>query len=54
MNNEIGDLDTAFYEGWYTRLRCGSCDDMFEIEDDVSNGEPVECDSCGAELTVDR
>jgi lysine biosynthesis protein LysW len=44
----------ARYEGWFTRLECEECGEMFEIEDDVSNGQIVECDACGAELEVVR
>lgn len=52
MNDE-DESKQAFYEGWYSRLRCGSCDEMFEVEDDVKNGERVTCDACGAELVVE-
>lgn len=51
MSNEVE--VSAFYEGWFTRLSCGSCGDVFEVEDDVSNGEVVECDACGVEQAVE-
>lgn len=44
----------AQYEGWFSRLHCERCDEMFEVEDDVHNGEEVRCDACGADLTVRR
>lgn len=48
------ELPVARYEGWYTRLGCEACGEMFEIEDDVSNGQIVECDACGAENLLNR
>jgi len=43
----------ATYEGWYTRLMCPFCEDIFEVEGDVCNGETVYCDQCPAVLTVE-
>lgn len=48
------DRVTAFYEGLWSRLSCGACGEMFEVEDDVSNGDQVRCDACGAEQVVER
>jgi DNA-directed RNA polymerase subunit RPC12/RpoP len=46
------DVAEAFYEGSWSRLSCPHCQDMFEVESDVSNGEEVECDSCGKRSVV--
>ena len=45
-------LPEAIYEGYWTRLRCDHCDEMFEVDRDVSNGETVTCDACGSDLQV--
>lgn len=40
------------FQGWYSRFLCGNCEEVFDIEDDVTNGEEVICDACGEEGTV--
>lgn len=42
----------ARFEGWWSRLACEACGEVFEIEDDPHNGQEVECDACGATLKV--
>lgn len=42
------------FEGWYSRISCGACGEMFEVEDDVQSGQQVECDACGAAGIVRR
>ena len=52
---EPEDPDTvpvAEYMGYFSRLTCGHCQSVFEIDDDVSNGELIECEQCGAEVEV--
>lgn len=48
------DRPVATFEGSYSRLYCTWCEDMFEVEEDVQNGEIVECDACGSECVVER
>lgn len=42
----------ARYEGHWSRLFCESCEAVFDVEGDVSNGEFVDCDACGVTLEV--
>lgn len=42
----------AEYEGFWSRLNCGNCGNVFEVEGDVSPGEKVECDLCHVEQAV--
>ena len=41
------------YEGFWVRLLCPHCDDVFEIEGDESDGEEVTCDACGNKSRVE-
>lgn len=43
---------TADYQGFYSRLMCGNCEELFEIEGDVHSGQVVECDLCGTQQEV--
>lgn len=47
-----GEQWSATFEGTWCRLHCEQCGNWFEVEDDVSNGEEVECESCGTMLIV--
>lgn len=42
------------YEGFWSRLFCGNCEETFYVEIDVQNGELVTCDGCGKEGEVSR
>ena len=43
----------AHYSGvFHTDLDCDRCGGPFQVEGDVSNGQLVHCDNCGAELEV--
>lgn len=42
----------AVYEGAWSRLACQGCGNVFDVEDDVSNGEVFECDCCGESCAV--
>ena len=50
MNTD--DTIYAEYEGFWTRLTCGYCGEVFEVEGDVSSGQRVECDACHTEQEV--
>ena len=42
------------FEGWFSRLNCGNCQNVFDIDDDVNNGQEVTCDACGKTGVVSR
>lgn len=42
----------AIFEGWFSHLWCENCENMFELTDDVHNGEIVTCDGCNEEVVV--
>jgi hypothetical protein len=46
-------LSRARYAGFWSRFDCEACGDAFEIEGDVSNGETLTCDACGADCIVE-
>lgn len=45
-------LPHALFTGFNSILSCDACGAEFWIEDDVSNGEEVECDMCQSKLEV--
>ena len=42
------------HEGVWTHFSCPACGAMCEIEDDLVNGEDVECDACGQTGVIRR
>lgn len=43
----------ARFDGAFSRMTCEACESVFDVEDDVSNGEAVTCDVCGDEREVE-
>ena len=41
------------YEGFFTRLFCGKCQNSFDIEGDVTDGDKATCDACGEEGIIE-
>lgn len=35
------------FEGWFSRIFCTNCENSFDVERDITNGEEVTCDACG-------
>ena len=53
---EADGSDTAgvgTYEGWFTRIHCSECDMVFDLEEDPSSGQEIECADCHAKLIVE-
>lgn len=42
------------YEGFFSRILCGACGEMFEVEVDAQSGEEVRCDLCDTTGEVER
>lgn len=45
-------LREARYSHFEAVLDCGECGEEIRVEGDVSNGETVRCDYCGADCEV--
>ena len=52
MADEERVVGEAEFEGYFTRLLCSRCENVFDVEGDVANGEIVECDNCCGNLEV--
>ncbi len=53
MSDEAPMTLSASYDGLWSRLTCSLCEGVFEVEGDVSNGDTMWCDHCGAEREVE-
>lgn len=40
------------YGGFFVEIDCDECGGVTRSENDVSNGERIECDDCGATMVV--
>lgn len=54
MSDRNDTPEPAQYEGMWSRLMCPYCDAYFYVEEDVTDGDEVQCEFCDRTSVVER